>query len=747
MSEALSAPVNPLATKLSREFVDWATSRIKSISKIQEGFIAINKADTLDNNVHLPFLSHASILLQEGFIAVNKADTMNHIVHLSLLTHASIPLQEGFIAVNTADARCTQALMGVRLVARYRVGVIVQELQAWRQQTMDDIAKMHSANTDRDRLLGFYKRGAVEAFFMEAAVQLLEEYTQTFSHDPRFTNFVVETQKITFNWLVCNDEYLPADMRSHLLSSCSRLLGAMARIKLDYISLIYFNHIQERINPKKETKPNYDALRGQILRLCSGMSSVTLTFEDDEQLRAATEFLKLSDPLLYTSPVRKSQIHHALADTLTQVLWPLVRADEPHCMAAQLSPEMMLKWYNLVLQAKNSLWAWSNKHVKHIQDGYPLVVTLVCLLDDKSYSSAVDDMKEYFLKQLKNKEMRVLSAKCLGLLAVSYLTRYGKAMPPHELTKWLLKVYSPLLAVAKKGGLNANEQLDLIAPIVELSPEFAMQHLILDLLQSEIPDCVSVALRALHTVIFRAATIPAPSPAPSSAPGGASPTGAGGGGGGVGGGTPIPSIASSSSLSSIAGSLSGGSSVQSGSVGRYDELASTMKKNAPARLAPPEIVQLIRNGHHPFDLLGISHLQQGINAALGKLVNSWHPLYGVSAVYSSPDVYLKDRSQGISLYCWLIRIMPYMRPHKWWGGSHTKALELLSMYTAHPEPQMRICASDALEAVGISLYCWLIRYHAYMRPHKWWGGSHTKALELLSMYTAHPGPQMLHLAR
>lgn len=48
-----------------------------------------------------------------------------------------------------------------------------------------------------------------------------------------------------------------------------------------------------------------------------------------------------------------------------QILWPLVRLDEPHCYGRQLCDELMVDWYRLVLQLKNELWVWANKHIKH----------------------------------------------------------------------------------------------------------------------------------------------------------------------------------------------------------------------------------------------------------------------------------------------------------------------------------------------------------------------------------------------
>ncbi len=71
--------------------------------------------------------------------------------------------------------------------------------------------------------------------------------------------------------------------------------------------------------PTKE-KPKPDDLRAQILRICSyGMRHVTLSFADDAELLQACEFLERCSPWQYVAPVKKSQVHHAMAEVLTQV--------------------------------------------------------------------------------------------------------------------------------------------------------------------------------------------------------------------------------------------------------------------------------------------------------------------------------------------------------------------------------------------------------------------------------------------
>jgi hypothetical protein len=52
--------------------------------------------------------------------------------------------------------------------------------------------------------------------------------------------------------------------------------------------------------------------------------------------------------------------------------------------------------------------------------------------------------------------------------------------------KWLDDLSIPLLNTAKKGGLAINELLELIAPIVDLCPEYAVGSMLKDLLTCQV---------------------------------------------------------------------------------------------------------------------------------------------------------------------------------------------------------------------------------------------------------------------
>ncbi|GFH11667.1 uncharacterized protein HaLaN_07203, partial [Haematococcus lacustris] len=149
------------------------------------------------------------------------------------------------------------------------------------------------------------------------------------------------------------------------------------------------------------------------------------------------------------------------------------------------------------------------------QVGWPLAVTLVCLLDSEQYSNTRDAAADFFLRQLKNKDWRGLALRCLAQMVTSLLVRYGQIMPRPEINKWLDKVYrgsgqkdAPcLLGAAKKGYFNHNEMAEMLSPVAELVPDYTT-GLIIDLLQSDLQECQLIGLRVMHSMLLLTPTLP-----------------------------------------------------------------------------------------------------------------------------------------------------------------------------------------------------------------------------------------------
>ena len=76
-------------------------------------------------------------------------------------------------------------------------------------------------------------------------------------------------------------------------------------------------------------------------------------------------------------------------------------------------------------------------------------------------------------------------------------------------------------------------------------------------------------------------------------------------------------------------------------------------------------IDLLRRGVHPLEVLGVSAHLPRINAALGKLLEGWHPAYGSYVLYGGVDPNWKEKAGGLPLLVALVRLLPYLRPDTW----------------------------------------------------------------------------------
>ncbi|KAG1675963.1 hypothetical protein FOA52_014207 [Chlamydomonas sp. UWO 241] len=409
--------------------------------------------------------------------------------------------QEGFPSVTAGSKRYDQALSGLRLAARYQVARVITALSETRKVMHNDVSK-RAQGPERDN-----KMAAAETVFLEGALEVLREHRPEFDAQPdgvgEFFSGKGPPLKTSFHWL---SSWQPAaesgqqlsvqaevtSSRSHLLSACAKVVGAMAGISMPRVVKTFTEEITGKVNPDpKNGKPNFDLLRSQVVRLCSpGMRHVALRFDDDTQLKDSSALLMMCRPWQYTAPVKKSQIHHALAEMLTQALWPLVYVDQPRSCSG-LDAQLLSVWHETVRTLKVEALEWVTTHAKHQMAGIPFYTVLVCLLDDANYASSLDAALDMLFRVLKgSKEYRAMCVRCLVQLAASYLNRNARAVPRTELKDWLDKMFKVLLNYARKGNLTLHEQLDMVAPIAELAPEYAVPQLLLNgLLNSDSSDC------------------------------------------------------------------------------------------------------------------------------------------------------------------------------------------------------------------------------------------------------------------
>ncbi|MEW5311099.1 MAG: hypothetical protein WDW38_002842 [Sanguina aurantia] len=613
--------------------------------------------------------------------------------------------QDHFPTQMQSDLRYESGLKSLTLLARHHISPLSTQMYCWRDDSHGQLKARFppAGGGSHERILGFCKRAAVDLVFMEAALVMFAGHCPEEMREGEFLMFQSKVIGLAFENLLYLDEMLPSEctnLRSHTLATCNKVLGAASRMQLWQVADSFFKNLNTlKATPKSSIlKVDHELMRKQMIRMAGGMGSVSLAFCSDEQLTAATVFLQSSFPLHHIAKEKKSQLHHALCEMLTNILAPLIRLDQPHGCSS-LSPALMTAWYSQVLFTKTEIEKWMVKHVKHIQEGYPLVTVLVCLTDDDSYASGVDATADLMLKGMKTKELRALCAKCLVRLASSYLTRYGGIMPRPELIKWLDKVLKPIVALCKKGGLTVTEMTEFIEGLQAQAPDYVISSIILELLGSEVPDCVLAGLRSLHAMLT---SDPTAQPVVTTAVSMSTRLS-------TGRSSPLSLLSSSSALSSAASNATSISrtSVVTGvsSGGTFPPLSISLNRLAPGStsgasprgMTTQQTLGSLRRGNHPLDQLGCGYLLPRLIAALSKLLTQFHGQYGGGGGASGAGggggggQENKERTQGMAMFTWLLCLLPLLRPELWTGP---RPLELLPGYAANSESQVRNCAYE-----------------------------------------------------
>ncbi|KZV24999.1 protein furry-like [Dorcoceras hygrometricum] len=107
--------------------------------------------------------------------------------------------------------------------------------------------------------------------------------------------------------------------------------------------------------------------------------------------------------------------------------------------------------------------------------------------------------------KLGDKNQRFMALDCLHRVMRFYLSVHGDAQPPNRVWDYLDSVTSQLLTILRKGMLSQDVQHDKLVEfcvtIAEHNLDFAMNHMILELLKQDSPEAKVIGLRALLDIV------------------------------------------------------------------------------------------------------------------------------------------------------------------------------------------------------------------------------------------------------
>ena len=205
----------------------------------------------------------------------------------------------------------------------------------------------------------------MEALFLEGAGRLVGAAPASLLGSQPASSTAADLEGVAFEWLLCGDTYLafpdpyrhkdrvgdgrgervevvwgpgggggggpplqtpppPPLSRPQVVLAAAELLGALSPLRLASITQRWLAELNRLIRAD-----NNSPARQQLFDLCAGLRCVRLCGDNDAQLAASTELLRLAHPLTHVAPDKKSRVQQAICDMLACMLAPLADEGDP----------------------------------------------------------------------------------------------------------------------------------------------------------------------------------------------------------------------------------------------------------------------------------------------------------------------------------------------------------------------------------------------------------------------------------
>ncbi|XP_021751273.1 uncharacterized protein LOC110716898 [Chenopodium quinoa] len=394
--------------------------------------------------------------------------------------------------LSPSDPAYDQVLDSLAMVARHTPVPLLEALLRWRESESPKGA--NDAST-------FQRKLAVECIFCSACIRFVECCLPEGLTEKLWSGL----ENFVFDWLINADRVVSqveypslVDLRGLLLDHVAQLLGALSRIRFSSVTERFFMELNTR-------RIDTSVARSETLNIISGMRYLKLGVKTEGGLNASASFVAKANPLNRAPHKRKSELHHALCNMLTNILAPLADGGRNHWPPLGVEPALNL-WYEAVGRIRGQLIHWMDKQSKHIAVGYPLVTLFLCLGEPQTFETNFGPHMEQLYKLLRDKNHRFMALDCLHRVVRFYLSVYAPGQPPNRVWDYLDSVTSQLLTILRKGMLTQDVQhdklVDFCVTIAESNLDFAMNHMILELLrQDSSSEAKVIGLRALHRIV------------------------------------------------------------------------------------------------------------------------------------------------------------------------------------------------------------------------------------------------------
>lgn len=391
-----------------------------------------------------------------------------------------------------SDPAYEQVLDSLAMVARHTPVPLLEALLRWRESESPKGA--NDAST-------FQRKLAVECIFCSACIRFVECCPQEGLTEKLWSGL----ENFVFDWLINADRVVSqveypslVDLRGLLLDLVAKLLGALSGIRFSSVTERFFMELNTR-------RIDTTVARSETLSIINGMRYLKLGVKTEGGLNASASFVAKANPLNRAPHKRKSELHHALCNMLSNILAPLADGGKGQWPPSGVDPALTL-WYEAVARIRGQLMYWMDKQSKHIAVGYPLVTLLLCLGDPQTFNNNFGTHMEQLYKHLRDKNHRFMALDCLHRVVRFYLCVYAVNQPRNRVWDYLDSVTSQLLTILRKGMLTQDVQHDKLVEfcvtIAESNLDFSMNHMILELLKQDSPsEAKVIGLRGLLAIV------------------------------------------------------------------------------------------------------------------------------------------------------------------------------------------------------------------------------------------------------
>ncbi|KAF2316989.1 hypothetical protein GH714_009819 [Hevea brasiliensis] len=393
-----------------------------------------------------------------------------------------------------SDPAYEQVLDSLAMVARHTPVPLLEALLRWRRGS-ESPKGANDAST-------FQRKLAVECIFCSACIRFVECCPQEGLTEKLWSGL----ENFVFDWLINADRVVSqidypslVDLRGLLLDLVAQLLGALSRIRFSSVTERFFMELNTR-------RIDTNVARSETLSIINGMRYLKLGVKTEGGLNASASFVAKANPLNRAPHKRKSELYHALCNMLSNILAPLADGGKSQWPPSGVENALTL-WYEAVGRIRVQLMHWMDKQSKHIAVGYPLVTLLLCLGDPQIFHNNLSPHMEQLYKLLRDKNHRFMALDCLHRVLRFYLSVHAASQAPNRIWDYLDSVTSQLLTILRKGMLTQDVQHDKLVEfcvtIAEHNLDFAMNHMILELLKQDSPsEAKVIGLRALLAIVM-----------------------------------------------------------------------------------------------------------------------------------------------------------------------------------------------------------------------------------------------------